>query len=167
MVIAVGSGIPLFSLSGLFQLTKKIPSILQNKLGKQLVAPHFLDSLVTENITESEEPDESDLARHSHHHRTQTVVSLIKQAGFKVIQTDWHGHDEIIETPEEFWEIQRIFSSISRKRLNTATATEIENLQKLFIEKCRQVQSKGGRLIYPFGAFFVIAQRPDSTNLTS
>ena len=52
IVIGVGSGIPLFSLTGLVQLAKKLPSILQNKSGKQLVAPHFLDSLVKNNIAE-------------------------------------------------------------------------------------------------------------------
>lgn len=161
LVVAVGSGIPIFSPSGWIHLVKKIPEILRNLRGKQLVAPQFLDSLVKQNIAETDEPEESDLANHTHHNRTQTVVSLVKKAGFEVLKTDWRGHQEIIDTPEEFWEIQRTFSSIARKRLSKSAPEEFESVHKIFLEKCRKIQSRGGRLVYPFGAFYVVARRPE------
>jgi hypothetical protein len=77
------------------------------------------------------------------------------------VQTDWQGHQAVIETPEEFWEIQRTFSSIARKRLSTALPEKIESLRQEFLERCRTVQSRGGNLVYPFAAFYVSALKPE------
>jgi ubiquinone/menaquinone biosynthesis C-methylase UbiE len=157
MAIGVGSGVPFLSWSAFAQLAKKIPDALLTWQKKQLVAPHFLNSLVKKQIVETDEPEESDLAGHTHHYRTQAIVSLIKKAGFEIAKTDWRGHKEIIDSPEEFWEIQRTFSSIARKRLSKAGAEEVESLRGNFLEQCREVRKRGGQLVYPFGAFYVVA----------
>lgn len=159
LVLAVGSGVPLFSASGWIHLIKTVPDRLRNLQGKQLVAPHFLDSLVRRHIPENSEPEESHLASHSHN-RAGTVASLVAKAGFDILKTDWHGHQEVINSPQEFWEIQRAFSSIARKRLSKATPEAVESLHNKFTEKCLEVQSRGGTLVYPFGAFYVVARRP-------
>ncbi|MBA2495082.1 MAG: methyltransferase domain-containing protein [Acidobacteria bacterium] len=159
LVLAIGSGIPIFSSTGWIHLLKRFPDLIRDLQGKRLVAPHFLDSLVQQHIPETEEPEESHLASHSHN-RTQSIRSLVQQAGFDILKTYWHGHQAVIETPEEFWEIQRTFSSIARKRLSTATPDEVKSLYQKFLEKCRAVQSRGGRLVYPFAAFYVVGHRP-------
>lgn len=161
LVLAVGSGIPIFSLFGWLHLLKRFPDFLRDLQKKRLVAPQFLDSLVNQFIPETDEQEESHLAMHSHHNKTQTVASLVQEAGFDILNTEWHGHQEILATPEEFWEIQRTFSSIARKRLSKAKPDDIESLYRQFLKKCRQVQSRGGRLVYPFGAFYVSASRPE------
>ena len=130
--------------------------------GKQLTAPHFLNSLTQQYIPDKEGSEESHLASHTGLNRTQTVVSLVKKAGFDVLKTDWLGHTETIDTPEEFWDIQRTFSSIARKRLNDAAPETVELLQQVFFERCRTVQSKGGELVYPFAAFYVVAQKRET-----
>lgn len=158
LVLAVGSSPP-FSLSGLVHRAKHLPDFVQRLLGKQLAAPSFLDSMVEENLPKNDEAEESHLAHHSHN-RTQPVATLIKQAGFEILKTDWLGATEVIETPEEFWEIQRTFSSIARKRINDAAPEKSELLYNQFLEKCRRVQAGGGKLVYPFGAFYVVAQKP-------
>ncbi|MEP6703313.1 MAG: hypothetical protein ABJB34_00750, partial [Acidobacteriota bacterium] len=61
--------------------------------------------------------------------------------------------------PEEFWEIQRTFSSISRKRLNDAPPDKLESLRREFFRQCETVQSRGGNLAYPFAAYYVTAVR--------
>lgn len=159
-VLGVGGGAPLFSLPGWIHLFKKLPDFWRNLKGKQLTAPHLLDSLVKQHLSNGDVPEESHLAGQAHHHRIKTIISLIKKAGFDVVKTDWHGHREIIDTPQEFWEIQRTFSSVSRKRLNNAAPAEIDAVYKAFMEKCRKSKSSGGRLIYPFGAFYIVAKRP-------
>lgn len=159
LVIAVGSGAQIFSSSGLIHLFKKFPDILRNLRGKQLVAPGFLDDFVNQHIPVTNEPEESDLASR-HRNRTQTVRLLLKEAGFEILKTDWRGHQEIINTPEEFWEIQRTFSSIARKRLQYVSAEKLKSLKNDFLKECRAVQTRGGRLVYPFGAFYVVARRP-------
>lgn len=158
LVVAVGSSPPLFSVSGLTHRLKVLPDILRRKQGKQLVAPGFLDSLVEQNFSESDGAEESHLASHSHN-RTSGVSELVQTAGFKVLQTDWQGHQAQFEKPEEFWEIQRTFSSIARKRLSDAAPEKVESLQQKFLDQCREVQSRGGNLVYPFAAFYVVAQK--------
>jgi len=158
LVLAVGSSPP-FSLSGLVHRAKHLPDFVQRFRGKQLVAPFFLDSLVEEKLPKTDAAEESHLAHHSHN-RTQPVATLIKQTGFEILKTDWLGATEVIETPEDFWEIQRTFSSIARKRINDAALEKAELLYNEFLEKCRVVQAGGGKLVYPFGAFYVVARKP-------
>ena len=158
LVLAVGSSPPI-SFSGLLHRFKHLPDFVQRFRGKQLVAPTFLDSLVEEHLPQTNEAEESHLAHHSHN-RTQPVATLIKQTGFEILKTEWHGDTEIIETAEDFWEIQRTFSSIARKRINDAAPDKAELLYNQFVEKCQKVQAGGGKLVYPFGAFYVVARKP-------
>lgn len=159
LVLAVGSRPPIFSLTGWLHRAKHFPDFVQRFRGNQLVAPNFLDALVEENLPLTGDPEESELASHSHN-RTQPVAELIGQAGLEILKTDWHGNVETLETAEEFWEIQRTFSSIARKRINAAAQEKVELLRLKFLEKCRSVQSSGGKLVYPFGAFYVVARKP-------
>ena len=160
LIVAVGSRPSLFSLSGLGNHIKFVPDFVRRILGKQLVAPGFLDSLVVRSFPDAHEAEESHLASHSHD-RSEGVVDLVQTAGFQILRTDWQGHQAVIETPEEFWEIQRTFSSISRKRLGAASPADVEALKTEFLGKCRTVQSRGGSLVYPFAAFYVVASKPE------
>jgi hypothetical protein len=137
---------------------KVIPDLVRRMRGKQLVAPGFLDSLVESHFPDSNGSEESHLASHSHD-RTQGVASLVRSAGFRVLDTYWQGNQAELETPEEFWEIQRTFSSISRKRLNDATPEKVEALRREFFRECESVRSRGGNLSYPFAAYYVTAVR--------
>lgn len=159
LILAIGSGVPIFSFTGLKHIVKTLPDLARKFQGKILTAPHFLDSLTCQLVSEKQNNEESHLADHTHLNRPQEVVSLVKKAGFNIVKTDWMGHREIIDNPEDFWEIQRTFSSIARKRLNEATPKTIESLKKSFLEKCLKVQSRGGNLQYPFAAFFIVANK--------
>ena len=156
--VAIGSRPPLFSVSGFSHFVKIFPDLIRRKRGRQLVAPGFLDSLVEQYLPKAEEQEESDLASHSHN-RTSGVSELVRSAGFKVLQTDWQSHHAQLETPEDFWEIQRTFSSISRKRLSNVAPEKVELLRQEFFGQCRTVQSRGGNLVYPFAAFYVVAEK--------
>ena len=158
LVVAVGSSPPLFSMSGLAHRIKVLPDIVRRFQGKQLVAPGFLDSLVESHFPQSNGHEESHLASHSHD-RTQGVASLVRSAGYRVLETDWQGNQAELETAEEFWEIQRTFSSISRKRLNDAPPEKLEAVRREFFRECETVQARGGNLAYPFAAYYVTAVR--------
>jgi hypothetical protein len=160
LVVAVGSSPPVFTASGIIHRLKILPDLFRRSQGKQLVAPGFLDSMVEQHLPESAEQEESHLASNSHN-RTHSISELVQDAGFKVLQTHWEGHQAEFEKPEEFWEIQRTFSSIARKRLSASAPEDVESLQKKFLEKCRSVQSRGGTLVYPFAAFYVSARKPE------
>ena len=160
LILAVGSGMPILSFQSWFNILKRLPDYFKIWQGRQLTAPDFLDSLVKRTNLADAQPEESHLADRSLN-RSGDAAALIKQAGFQILGTEWHGHREIIKTPEEFWEIQRTFSSIARKRLSGLSDEEYNLLHRNFLDKCKAVQSRGGQLVYPFGAFYISARRPE------
>jgi len=110
-------------------------------------------------IPENDVAEESALASKSRN-RTRNVSSLVQKTGFVRLRSYWDGHQAFVEHPEDFWDLQRTFSSMARKRLSDAAPEKVEVLQEEFLNTCRKVHSRGGRLVYPFAAFYVIAQRP-------
>lgn len=159
IVVGVGSGAPLFSLTGLNHCLELLPEILLKLQGKRLIAPDMLNQLVGKHFPETHEQEQASLAHHSQN-RTQSVPPLFLQAGFKNIRSEWQGHRAEVQAPEEFWDMQRTFSSIARKRLSGASLEKVNLLRNEFLTSCRSVQSRGGKLVYPFAAFFIIAERP-------
>jgi ubiquinone/menaquinone biosynthesis C-methylase UbiE len=160
-VIGVGSRPPLFSLTGLLHRIRRLPELVFTFRHLQLTAPHYLNHLVEKFFPAHDEPEESTLAQGGLN-RTSNVPALIRLAGFTIIRTCWEGHVAVIQNPEEFWDIQRTFSSIARKRLLNAADEKVRELRREFMETCQNVQRRGGRLIYPSAAFFVCARKPSA-----
>ncbi|HEV8722547.1 MAG TPA: methyltransferase domain-containing protein [Candidatus Binatia bacterium] len=165
LVVAVGSGPPWISLRGLAHRARRLSELLLEFQGKRLFAPAFLNSLVEHHIPANGEPEETALARASHN-RTCSVPLLVRSAGFTNVRTFWQGHQALVKTPEEFWDVQRTFSSIGRKRLSNATPEKVEAIRQEFLSTCRKVQSRGGSLVYPLAAFYVVAHHPFSVRET-
>ncbi len=161
LVVAVGSSPPMFSASGIAHRIKIIPDLVRRFTGKQLVAPGFLVSMVERYLPEKDAVEESHLASHSHN-RTVGVGDLVRAAEFKVLQTEWQGGQAVLDSPEEFWKIQATFSSIARKRLSSAPPKKVELLKEEFFKQCRDVQSRDGNLVYPYAAFYVVAEKVNS-----
>jgi ubiquinone/menaquinone biosynthesis C-methylase UbiE len=159
LVLAVGSGPALFSVPGLTHRIKRLPEILLRLQHKRLIAPDYLNALVQKYIPADIEAEESALAR-THHNRSGAVPSMVSAAGFVKVRSYWEGRQGTVDTPEDFWDLQRTFSSLARKRLSRAPQQAVEAVRTEFFKTCRDVQSRGGRLIYPLAAFYVIAQRP-------
>jgi ubiquinone/menaquinone biosynthesis C-methylase UbiE len=63
------------------------------------------------------------------------------------------------ETVEEFWDIQYTYSSIARKRLASANASQRKSVESAFASKCESVLAQGGRLVYTYAALYVVARR--------
>jgi len=160
LAIGTGSAPPWFSLQGIAHAIKLVPDVMARLRGHQLVAPQFLNHLVEQEIpAAADEPEESLLAQ-AGRNRTGTVPELVRDAGFENLRRHWEGHQAVLKTPADFWDIQRTFSSIARKRLNTATPERVAEIRATFDQVCRRVLSRGGELVYPFAAFFVAARRP-------
>lgn len=159
IVVGVGSRPPLLSLRGLAHRAAHLPKLISELVGLRSVAPMLLDRLVEEHFPGRSAPEQSDLADASRT-RTDSVVQLVRRAGFTEIRTHWEGHEALIADPEEFWLIQRTFSSVARKRIEERSPEEVEALHADFIQQCQTTQARGGRLVYPFAAFFVAAVRP-------
>ncbi len=159
LVVAVGGGPAFPSLAAVRETVRSIHQLLLQQTGKLLVAPGFLDALVSKHLPGSIDTEVSVLAR-TGLRRTNHVLTLARGAGFRHIQTSWHGHQAQLETAEDFWLIQSTFSSLARKRLAAAPQEKLKGLHEEFFEICHQVQARGGRLVYPMGAFFLKAQKP-------
>ncbi|HEY8667452.1 MAG TPA: hypothetical protein VIL86_12355, partial [Tepidisphaeraceae bacterium] len=145
---------------GILHRLKRSPEVLQTRRSRHLNAPDFLDKLVEKHLPKpSVEPEESAIAAKGKN-RSASVPRLVRQAGFTRLKTRWEGHQGLLATPEEFYELQRTYSSIARKRLADAPKEKVDGLRQEFFEMARRVQSRGGKLAYPYAAFFVIAQRP-------
>jgi hypothetical protein len=84
---------------------------------------------------------------------------MIREAGFQDIRSEWQGQQAIVNTPEEFWELQTTFSSLSRKRLATTPSEIVARVRQEFMTTCREVLSHGGELVYPIGALLVSGRR--------
>ena len=158
LVLAVGSGAPWLSFVGLAHRLKLVPQILRRFQGKQLVACEFLDGMVEACVPASGKSEEADWT-HEHAHMQQSVPALIREAGFQDIRSEWLGQQTTVNTPEEFWELQTTFSSLSRKRLAAVPSDVAARVRQDFMTTCREVLSRGGELVYPTGALLVSCRR--------
>jgi ubiquinone/menaquinone biosynthesis C-methylase UbiE len=159
LVVAVGSSPPLISVRGVVHRMKMLNETLAQVHGKSLIGPAYLEGLVKKYIPADNQPEESALAR-THQNLSRAVPQLISAAGFLNVRHHWEGQQRVLETADEFWDLQRTFSSFARKRLLRAPQMVIDALKSEFLRTCTDVQSRGGRLIYPQAAFYVMARRP-------
>jgi ubiquinone/menaquinone biosynthesis C-methylase UbiE len=157
LALAVGSRPPL-STSGLVHRLSRIPFLLEYLRGRVLIAPAFLDELVTRHIPESTAAEETELASHDRN-RSFAVPRLVKQAGFSSVSVGWQGFEAVLTTIEEFWDVQCTYSSIARKRLAVATSAQRRAIEAEFASRCEGVINRAGRLVYTYAALFVSARR--------
>jgi len=159
LVIAVGSGPPLFSFDGFSTGLKRLSELFNKLQGKRLIACEFLNGLVEKYLPESDGMEEAQWTK-DHVHLTESVPTLVRSAGFLNVRRSWLGQCEVITTPEEFWEVQVTFSSLARKRISAAPPAKVKFVKEKFMETCQNVLRKGGKLLYPTGGLFVSANRP-------
>jgi SAM-dependent methyltransferase len=158
LVVGIGGPPALASPRWLIQAFRSAVDRLHRAQGKLLVGPGFLESLVERRLPGRRELEESSLASHPHL-RARALAPLLRRAGFKPIRRDWLGHRFEFDDPEQFWEVQRTFSSVARKRLGDAPPEAVEAIRGEFIDACRSVEARGGALVYPVGAYYVTARR--------
>lgn len=158
LVLALGSRPNPLSLDGLGHVFTALRRRLRQRLGRTLVAPAFLDSLVAQ-LPASTDPEESALARHGPD-RSHAAAALVARAGFSDVRTRWLGFDHPIDSVDEFWELQQTFSSIARKRLATVPANAVAALRADFERAAAGVLARGGTLTYPVGVLLISARRP-------
>ena len=156
LVVAVGSGPP-SSFAGLREALRRLPRRWRERMGKRLVAPRFLERLMRERGpgTGAARWDE-----HSAHHRPGAVPAAVRQAGFTSVTTAWIARESVVSTPDEFWELQRTFSSAVRRGLEGASAETVADLREATIARAGRVLARGGQLVYPQAALIVAARRP-------
>jgi demethylmenaquinone methyltransferase/2-methoxy-6-polyprenyl-1,4-benzoquinol methylase len=156
VVVAVGSRPELLSKDGVVAVFRRISSIIRRLTGRELAACEFLDQLVNQHIPESATSETAGWTGHRHGF-TGSVRDLLESAGFTNIDSTWRGQYSIIESPEEFWELQMTFSSLARKRIGQAEELVVDRLKNEFMSTCEGVLARQGRLVYQSGAAIISA----------
>jgi ubiquinone/menaquinone biosynthesis C-methylase UbiE len=165
-VIAVGSRPPLASLHTVSAGMAYVRGLLGEMRGRRLVAPKFLDSLVSTHFPDHDHQELTNLAEGSMR-RTSSVVALARSAGFSVTRTLWRRYEARLDDPRDFWELQRTFSSTARKRLLDRPPTAVDHLRDEFMQRATEVLRRGGQLAYPYAAFVVVARKPGGSPRSS
>lgn len=165
VVVAIGSGPALFSRAGLLQGCRRMSDLLARSRGRRLLACRFLETLTEKHHPESPSPEQAHWFG-DNPYLPRVVPAMLRAAGFDTVRTMWQGQRATIASAEEFWELQVTFSSVARKRMAAAPTGVAEQLKQEFMSACRQVQSRGGTLVYPTGALFVTGSRPDGQTAT-
>ena len=154
LAVALGSGPPLLSAAALRRAVERTFEAWRRWRGRELTAPGFLENLARRRLTVAD-------AHHATHHPGSVdLAGLVRNAGFTNIRTFWEGHATVLDTPEEFWDIQRTYSTLVRERLARASADEVRELREEVLTSGRRILARGGRLRYRHAALFVTARRP-------
>ncbi len=157
LAVAVGSGPPFPSLAAIARGAARLKSLLFEWAGREASAPRLLNGLVERRLPERQG---SLRTNHAGHGRALPPPRLAQAAGFRVLRTTWEGLGAELATPEEFWELQSTFSSMARKRLAESSPRERDAVREEFLMMSRDVQARGGRLVYRQAASFTLAERP-------
>ena len=159
LVVAVGAAPSLASRAGIAAALRRVRTMAASALGRRdLVACAYIDGLVERHVPRGQADEE---AQWIHAHAMHgSVERLVAGAGFRDVQNDWAGNDGVLDSRQDFWDVQVTFSSLARKRLPTASPEALERLRREFDAGCDRAQASGGRLRYPTGALIVMARKP-------
>lgn len=157
LALSVG-GSPPWSPRGVAQRLTRAPEVLALARGRLLLATRFLDGLVDRHGLPDVGPALTEYARH-HTNRTAGTVELVKRAGFRQVRRSFRTHAVDFDSIQDFWDVQRLFSSSARRRIQAADPGAVARLRADFDARCRRVLDAGGRLRYPTAALYVTAVR--------
>ena len=156
LAIGLGSGPSLNSLDGIRRVAGRFADWGRERTGRQLAAPSHLVGILDRL---GPPPPAPELATWATSGPARRTVDLVRHVGFIDARTFWRGRCDHIESPEEFWDIQSIFSSVARKRLLAMPDDLIATARARVIAESRRVLERGGRLIFRTGVFFLTARR--------
>jgi demethylmenaquinone methyltransferase/2-methoxy-6-polyprenyl-1,4-benzoquinol methylase len=160
IVIGVGSAPRLMTAegikAGLYRLTELIRRLVKRG---DYQACKYLEDLVNTFLPKVDDENAEWTEHHSEY--SGSVSEIMSQAGFTNVKSCWIGQRSLIETAEEFWDLQVTFSSIARKRIGSSKPDRVSELKDLFIENCTEHMQRGGSLVYSTGASILYAEKTD------
>jgi ubiquinone/menaquinone biosynthesis C-methylase UbiE len=123
----------------------------------RLRAPGLVTKLAKEAVPE---PPERVLSTWDSSDQPRTIVDSVKAAGLSYLGSGWVGHETVYTSAEDYWDANFAIVTEARKRLVQADPEVTERVREEFLRRARKVLDRGGKLVYPHGAFFARAERP-------
>ena len=157
LCIGVGSGPPFPSIRGGVFLARRIKDRAARELGLRAEMPPQLLGLLDEHLPAgSERGTEGSSGLGSRPGRA--IGRLIEGLGFNDVKHSWRGAIDQIDDPEEFWALQASLCSEARYRILDAPPDAVDRLHRACVAASWKVLDRGGRLLYPGGAWYITAR---------
>jgi ubiquinone/menaquinone biosynthesis C-methylase UbiE len=160
LVVSYGHSRPITPARLALHIAKRLLGNILSPVRPQLIAPVYLTYLTKRMLPEPTQAIDTGWGRHD---PQGGLVRLVREAGFEGVEQAWRGHDVLFDSADEFWEAQTSIVTEVRKRLIEAPGEAVAKLREDFCRKAEAVLRRGGKLIYPYGAFYVSARRPIPT----
>ena len=157
LAIAMGSPAPGMLLR-LGLAPERAMDLLRERRGLQMQAPASLERLIDEKL--GPQPSGAPPAPEDKPASSLNLEKLVAQAGFKRVETDWMRKRNSVESPDDYWDIQAVFSSRIRARLAGLSPQDVRLLKQDFSHLSREVLERGGELVYDVAALLVRAVKP-------
>jgi SAM-dependent methyltransferase len=158
VIVAVGSAPKLFSVDGVRAAISAPIRMLAEKSGRRRTACGHLEAFAQLHLPDTYKDTVAPWTEH-HHGFSDSIESLVTQAGFHLQSREWKGAKYKIDSIDEYWNLQATFSSVARKKISAASANDVIKLKNFFYDDCRKVQNAGGALVYEVGAAVIRAKK--------
>lgn len=151
LAVGVGGAPPILSAAGVSDARRRLRLRLATWRGRCLVAPRSIESALARRTA---------FVPHAPALPAPRLRGLARDAGFVDVRLSWQGGEAPVATPEEFWELQSVFSTPARLWLADASPAEAAGLRHDVEDAGARVLARGGRLLYLYGACWLEARRP-------
>jgi SAM-dependent methyltransferase len=156
LVVSMGYARPITFFALGLHSAKRLKDAISCPLRPKIVGPSYLIKLADRLLADSGQTIETEWGNRN---ARGILVRLVKEAGLEGVQPSWRGHDVVFNSATEFWEAQSSIVTEVRKRLAAARPETVALLKQRFLARAENVLRRGGKLVYPYGAFYVSGQR--------
>lgn len=158
LVVSFGFGRPLSAGPLALHVGKRIVREARQLFRPELRAPSYLMDLAGRHLPEDSQPV---LTEWGMRRPAQRLAREVRLACFENLAADWAGHEVRFDSAEEFWAAQIAIVTEVRKRWEIASPASRAALKKQFLAAAQSVLARHGELVYPYGAYFLRATRPN------
>lgn len=151
LAIGLGGGPLRASWDGVADAARRLGALVARATSARLEAPAMLICLMNEMGVPRVDRDDVD----GNSLTARQIVALVTEAGFSQVRSRWVGRDFLIESADEFWELQTTFSTHVRKRLSLCEAAVQTRLKDEFFKRCDRSTVE---LRYPCGVLLIRAK---------
>ncbi len=154
LCIGVGSGPPLHSARGGWFQARRAVDRAANLLGRRAEMPSQILGLLDAHlppVSARGTEGSAGVGRRP----GPALDRMLRAAGFEHLRHSWRGVIDEIDDPEEFWSLQASLCSEARYRIQQSPPEAVERLHAAVVAASWRVLDRGGKLIYPHGAWYV------------